>query len=165
MICLIVMSLIIFLAVGIYTRRVPNRRLYIMAASTIPPFIGLLAMSLLPNTPEYKWTKWGMYFMTVPFVLALFLAWTLSELPISSKPTDLIVASPFQRRRPNEENCDLVSHLPRLLRWQYVWFPDIQKRGRTSLYSWDDGGFSVPWSRIHFDMWLAQVLRVAELEA
>lgn len=37
-------------------------------------------MSFLPNTPEYRWTKWGMYLMTVPYVLALFLAWTLSEL-------------------------------------------------------------------------------------
>lgn len=51
--------------------------MYIMAAACIPPFVGLLALSLLPNTPEYKWVKWGMYLITVPFVLALFLAWTL----------------------------------------------------------------------------------------
>lgn len=34
-------------------------------------------MALLPNEAQYKWVKWGGYFMTVPFVLALFLAWTL----------------------------------------------------------------------------------------
>lgn len=57
--------------------------MWIMAASCIPSFIGLLTMSLLPNTDEYKWyvyssfncfdeeltkaprTKWGMYLMTV----------------------------------------------------------------------------------------------------
>ena len=50
-----------------------------MAASCVPPFIGLLALSLLPNTDAYKWTKWGMYLITVPYVLALFLAWTLSK--------------------------------------------------------------------------------------
>lgn len=72
-----VVSLIIFLAVGFYTRKVPNRRMYIMAAACVPPFVGLLALSLLPNTPQYKWIKWGMYLITVPFVLALFLAWTL----------------------------------------------------------------------------------------
>jgi len=34
-------------------------------------------MALLPDRPEYKWTKWGCYFMTVPFVISLFLAWSL----------------------------------------------------------------------------------------
>ena len=73
-----VTSVLIFVAVGFYTRRFANARLYIMALACIPPFVGLLAMSLLPNSPEYRWTKWGLYFITVPFVLALFLAWTLS---------------------------------------------------------------------------------------
>jgi hypothetical protein len=59
-------SLTLFLIVGIYTRRVPNRRLYIMAASTITPFIGLIALSMIPNSPANKWTKWGMYLITVP---------------------------------------------------------------------------------------------------
>lgn len=31
--------------------------------STIPPFVGFLVMALLPNEPQYKWTKWGGYFM------------------------------------------------------------------------------------------------------
>lgn len=48
-----------------------------MGFSTIPPFAGFLGMAFLPNTPEYKWTKWGCYFMTVPFVISLFLAWSL----------------------------------------------------------------------------------------
>ena len=34
-------------------------------------------MALLPNQPEYKWTKWACYFLTVPFVISLFLAWSL----------------------------------------------------------------------------------------
>lgn len=45
--------------------------------STLPPFCGFLMMALLPNEPAYKWVKWGGYFMTVPFVISLFLAWTL----------------------------------------------------------------------------------------
>lgn len=87
------MSLVIFLAVGIYTRKVPNRRMYIMAFSTIPPFIGLLALAFLPNTPEYRWTKWGMYFMTVPFVLALFLAWTLIPSNVAGRTKKTIISS------------------------------------------------------------------------
>jgi MFS transporter, ACS family, allantoate permease len=122
------MSLIIFLAVGIYTRKVPNRRLYIMAAATIPPFVGMLGMSLLPNTPEYKWTKWGMYFMTVPFVLAMFLAWTLSKhhLLLATLTRLTYISSPIKRRRPHEEDHHLLRHLPRLLRRQHVRQPNLQ---------------------------------------
>ena len=47
-----VMSVIIFIIVGFYTRAVPERRMYIMAAACIPPFVGLLAMSMLDrHTP------------------------------------------------------------------------------------------------------------------
>ncbi|KAK5113733.1 hypothetical protein LTR85_010750 [Meristemomyces frigidus] len=86
-------SLIIFLAVGIYTRKVANRRMFIMAAATIPPFVGMLTMSLLPNTAEYKWTKWGMYLITVPFVLALFLAWTLIPSDVAGRTKKTIISS------------------------------------------------------------------------
>ncbi|KAL2681497.1 major facilitator superfamily domain-containing protein [Phyllosticta citricarpa] len=56
-----VVSVLVFLAVGIYTRRVANRRMCIMALGTLPPFAGMLAMALLPNTSEYKWIKWGAF--------------------------------------------------------------------------------------------------------
>ncbi|KAK4504848.1 hypothetical protein PRZ48_002811 [Zasmidium cellare] len=78
-----VMSVLIFVAVGIYTRRVPNRRMWIMAAACIPPFVGLLAMSFLPNTEEYKWTKWGMYFIT----------WTLIPSNVAGRTKKTIISS------------------------------------------------------------------------
>ncbi|KAK7513158.1 major facilitator superfamily domain-containing protein [Phyllosticta citriasiana] len=56
-----VVSVLVFLAVSIYTRRVANRRMYIMALGTLPPFAGMLAMALLSNTSEYKWIKWGAF--------------------------------------------------------------------------------------------------------
>ncbi|KZT28235.1 MFS general substrate transporter [Neolentinus lepideus HHB14362 ss-1] len=70
-------SVCYFVLIGIVTTRWKNLRLYFMAFSTIPPFVGFLGMSLLPNEHQYKWTKWGCYFMTTPFVVSLFLAWTL----------------------------------------------------------------------------------------
>ncbi|KAF4310160.1 putative major facilitator superfamily transporter protein [Botryosphaeria dothidea] len=88
-----VVSLIIFLIVGIYTRKVANRRMYIMASATIPPFIGMLAMALLPNTHENRWIKWGMYLMTVPFVLSLFLAWTLIPSNVAGRTKKTIISS------------------------------------------------------------------------
>ncbi|KXT14426.1 hypothetical protein AC579_8356 [Pseudocercospora musae] len=88
-----VMSVIIFIIVGFYTRAVPERRMYIMAAACIPPFVGLLAMSMLDDTPENKWTKWGMYFITVPYVLALFLAWTLIPSNVAGRTKKTIISS------------------------------------------------------------------------
>lgn len=70
-------SVLLFVIIGVVTSKRKNLRLYFMTAATIPPFVGFLLMSLLPNEPQFKWVKWGGYFMTVPFVLALFLAWTL----------------------------------------------------------------------------------------
>lgn len=84
-----VTSVLIFVVVGIVTSKYKNLRLYIMGAATIPPLIGFLGMALIPTRDGTKWSKWGMYFMTVPFVLSLFLAWTLiiSNLPGRTKRT------------------------------------------------------------------------------
>jgi len=86
-------SLCLFLIVGIYTRRVPNRRLYCMAASVVTPFIGLLALSMIPNSPATKWTKWGLYLITVPYVLALFLAWSLIPSNVAGRTKKTIISS------------------------------------------------------------------------
>ncbi|KXT06642.1 hypothetical protein AC578_8495 [Pseudocercospora eumusae] len=88
-----VMSVIIFIIVGFYTRAVPERRMYIMAAACIPPFVGLLAMSMLDDSAENKWIKWGMYFITVPYVLALFLAWTLIPSNVAGRTKKTIISS------------------------------------------------------------------------
>ncbi|KAI7192929.1 hypothetical protein KC316_g5196 [Hortaea werneckii] len=64
-----------------------------MAASCIPPFVGLLGMAFLPNTPAYRWTKWGMYFMSVPYVLALFLAWTLIPSNVAGRTKKTLISS------------------------------------------------------------------------
>lgn len=70
-------SILYFVFIGIVTSKKQNLRLYFMMFSAIPPFTGFLMMSLLPNESEYKWIKWGGYFMTVVFVICLFLALTL----------------------------------------------------------------------------------------
>jgi ACS family allantoate permease-like MFS transporter len=74
----IAIYVVVFLLAGLYTRKVRNQRMWVMIASCIIPFIGLLVMSLLPDTSQYKWIKWGMYMMTVVFSLAIFLGWSLS---------------------------------------------------------------------------------------
>ncbi|KAF5511954.1 putative transporter [Colletotrichum aenigma] len=37
---------------------------------------GYVVMSLMPNTPEHKWLKWGMFDINVVFSLSLFLGWS-----------------------------------------------------------------------------------------
>lgn len=64
-----------------------------MAASCVTPFIGLLALAFLPNTPQYKWTKWGMFLITVPFAFAPFLAWTLIPSNVAGRTKKTIISS------------------------------------------------------------------------
>lgn len=64
-----------------------------MAASTVTPFIGLIALSMIPNGPANMWTKWGMYLITVPYVLALFLAWTLIPSNVAGRTKKTIISS------------------------------------------------------------------------
>lgn len=72
-----VFSVLYFVACGQLTSRKKDMRLFCMLFSTIPPLIGFLMMSLLPNDNAHRWSKWGGYFMTVVFVITLFMAWTL----------------------------------------------------------------------------------------
>lgn len=72
-----VFSVLYFVACGQLTSRSKDTRLFCMLFSTIPPLIGFLMMSLLPNDDAHRWSKWGGYFMTVVFVIPLFMAWTL----------------------------------------------------------------------------------------
>ncbi|KAH0282550.1 MFS general substrate transporter, partial [Aureobasidium sp. EXF-3399] len=70
-------SILYFVAIGFITSKRSGLRLYFMIVSTIPPFVGFLGMAFIPNNPSMEWTKWGMYFMTVPYAISLFLAWSL----------------------------------------------------------------------------------------
>ncbi|KAJ7867258.1 major facilitator superfamily domain-containing protein [Mycena leptocephala] len=88
-----VVSILIFVAVGIFTRRVKNMRMWVMAFGTVPAFVGILALSLLPNEPKYKWTKWGLYLITVTFALSLFLAWTLIPSNVAGRTKKTIISS------------------------------------------------------------------------
>ncbi|KAI0892988.1 major facilitator superfamily domain-containing protein [Annulohypoxylon nitens] len=88
-----VLSVLWFLLVGVVTTKVRNTRMYFMMISIIPPFAGILLISLLPNDPRYKWTKWGGYFMTPIFIVAAFLAWTLIPSNVAGRTKRTITSS------------------------------------------------------------------------
>nr|XP_031861390.1 uncharacterized protein CI109_002994 [Kwoniella shandongensis]KAA5528462.1 hypothetical protein CI109_002994 [Kwoniella shandongensis] len=72
-----VVSVLWFAVVGSVTSRINGTRMYFMMISTLFPFIGLLGIALLPNEAKYKWDKWGLYLMSVTFVIPMFSAWAL----------------------------------------------------------------------------------------
>lgn len=88
-----VLSVIYFLIIGLITSRWCNLRMYCMMFSVLPPLAGFLGMTLLPNEPRYKWTKWGLYVMTTPFVATLFLGWTLIPSNVSGKTKRTVTSS------------------------------------------------------------------------
>jgi hypothetical protein len=53
-----------------------NALVYLMIASTIPSFIGLLTLGLLPKE-GLLWTRWGLYLMMATGRLPATLIWTL----------------------------------------------------------------------------------------
>lgn len=56
-----------------------------MMAGVVPAFTGFMVMALLPNEDAYRWSKWGGYFMSVTFVLPLFLSWSLLSSNVSGR--------------------------------------------------------------------------------
>ncbi|KAI8623157.1 MFS general substrate transporter [Xylariaceae sp. FL1651] len=88
-----VISVVYFIIIGIVCSKWKNLRMYFMMFSVIPPFIGFIILSLLPNEPQYKWTKWGGYVMTVTSVIALFLAWTLIPSNVAGRTKRTLTSS------------------------------------------------------------------------
>ncbi|KAJ3571008.1 hypothetical protein NPX13_g5532 [Xylaria arbuscula] len=86
-------SLGYFLAIGLICSKWKNLRMYFMMFSVIPPFIGFIILSLLPNEPQYKWTKWGGYVITVTSVISLFLAWTLIPSNVAGRTKRTLTSS------------------------------------------------------------------------
>ncbi|OTB02783.1 hypothetical protein M426DRAFT_191565 [Hypoxylon sp. CI-4A] len=88
-----VASLVWFLCIGLITSRKKNLRLYFMTISVVPPIAGFLMMATLPNEPHYKWIKWVGYFITVPCVVGLFLAWSLIPSNVAGRTKRTLTSS------------------------------------------------------------------------
>ncbi|KAJ2979252.1 hypothetical protein NUW58_g7249 [Xylaria curta] len=88
-----IISVIYFTLIGIICSKWKNLRMYFMMFSVVPPFIGFIVLSLLPNEPQYKWTKWGGYVMTVVSTIGLFLAWTLIPSNVAGRTKRTLISS------------------------------------------------------------------------
>ncbi|EFX02432.1 vitamin h [Grosmannia clavigera kw1407] len=83
-----VFSVCYFIVIGLATSRWKDLRMYFMAFSVIPPFVGFLVMSQLPDEKSYR-----CYFMSVPFVIALFLSWTLISSNVAGRTKRTLTSS------------------------------------------------------------------------
>jgi len=72
-----VVSVCLFAVMGYTTLKFQNIRMWWMMFGTVPPFVGMLGVALLPVDVAYKWDKWGCYLITVTFVIPTFSAWAL----------------------------------------------------------------------------------------
>ncbi|KAI2602520.1 MFS general substrate transporter [Hypoxylon sp. NC1633] len=86
-------SVLWFILIGLVTSKKKNLRLYFMMISVLPPVAGFIMMATLPNEPQYKWARWTGYFITVPCVVALFLAWTLIPSNIAGRTKRTLTSS------------------------------------------------------------------------
>lgn len=70
------LSIITFIIAGYITLKKPGMRFYIMMASVVPAFAGMLALALLPRQ-GMLWTRWGCYLITIVGNVAGPMIWTL----------------------------------------------------------------------------------------
>ena len=53
----------------------------------------LFGLAFLPVSTDYRWVKWGMYLMTVTFVVPLFSAWALISSNCAGRTKRSVVSS------------------------------------------------------------------------
>ena len=88
-----VLSVSLFALIMYSTRRWTGIRFWIMLAACVPPFVGLLAIALLPTDVSYKWTKWGMYLIAVTFIIPTFMGWQMIPSNMAGKTKRTVCSS------------------------------------------------------------------------
>ncbi|OTA81164.1 hypothetical protein M434DRAFT_17467 [Hypoxylon sp. CO27-5] len=88
-----IFALLYFALVGVIATKKKHTRMWIMMLSNIPAIGGLLVVAILPNKPEYKWVKWGSYFMITPFITATFFAWSLVTSNVAGRTKRTVIST------------------------------------------------------------------------
>ncbi|KAL1709121.1 major facilitator superfamily domain-containing protein [Schizophyllum commune] len=86
-------SIVFFLFVGWVNLKWTGLRFWIMMASVVPSLVGMLATALLPDDPSIRWTKWGMYFMTVTGNVSGPLMWTMVPSNVAGRTKKTVMSS------------------------------------------------------------------------
>ncbi|KAF3011469.1 hypothetical protein E8E14_005182 [Neopestalotiopsis sp. 37M] len=86
------LSIAVFAAAGILTRKKANLRMYVAAFSVVPSFAGMLGLALLPKT-GHLWTRWGVYFITSIGNVAAPMTWTLIPSNIAGRTKKSVIST------------------------------------------------------------------------
>ncbi|EIM84644.1 MFS general substrate transporter [Stereum hirsutum FP-91666 SS1] len=87
------LSVIWFLSIGWLSLKRKNIRFWIMMASTVPLFVGLLGVGLLPAESKYLWSKWGLYLMSVTGNINGLLIWTFVASNVAGRTKKSVVST------------------------------------------------------------------------
>ncbi|SPO43184.1 probable DAL5 - Allantoate and ureidosuccinate permease [Moesziomyces antarcticus] len=71
----------------------PRLRFFFMCFTVIPAFVAVLTAGTLPNQPKYRWTRYGVYLMSVLYALQSFLMWALMPAIIGGRTKKTVVAT------------------------------------------------------------------------
>ncbi|KAL6806182.1 major facilitator superfamily domain-containing protein [Trichoderma sp. SZMC 28012] len=83
-----------FLVVGVLTIKWPHTRFLFMVVSTIPGFVGLLALGLLPmEGTRMLWIRWGLYLMTATTRVTGLLMWTLFPSNVAGRTKKSVIGT------------------------------------------------------------------------
>ncbi|KAF3077069.1 hypothetical protein CFAM422_000866 [Trichoderma lentiforme] len=82
------------LVVGVLTLKWPHTRFLLMIISTIPGFVGMLALGLLPTEGRRMlWIRWGLYLMTATSRSTGLMMWTLFPSNVAGRTKKSVIGT------------------------------------------------------------------------
>ncbi|KAL6834448.1 major facilitator superfamily domain-containing protein [Trichoderma camerunense] len=82
------------LVVGVLTLKWPHTRFLFMIISTIPGFVGMLALGLLPTEGRRMlWIRWGLYLMTATSRSTGLMMWTLFPSNVAGRTKKSVIGT------------------------------------------------------------------------
>ncbi|GAC96617.1 allantoate transporter [Pseudozyma hubeiensis SY62] len=71
----------------------PRLRFFFMCFTVIPAFVAVMTAGTLPHEPKYKWSRYGVYLMSILYALQSFLMWALMPSIIGGRTKKTVVAT------------------------------------------------------------------------
>nr|CDI50999.1 major facilitator superfamily transporter [Melanopsichium pennsylvanicum 4] len=87
------LSLFWILFAAFVIHKFPRTRFFFMCFTVIPAFVAVLTAGTLPNKPENKWTRYGVYLMSILYALQSFLMWALMPSIIGGRTKKTVVTT------------------------------------------------------------------------
>lgn len=87
------MSVLWILFAAYMIHKFPKLRFFFMCFTVIPAFVAVLVAGTLPNKPQNRWPKYGVYLMSILYALQIFLIWALLPSLIGGRTKKTVVST------------------------------------------------------------------------